>query len=159
MTTFPLFYFLAICLYIYLCVCVFAPRCVFGGQKTIWGSWMSPSTMWGSQNRTPVVRFGGRHLCPLNHPSNPMIIFETGPQTTYISEDNLELPILPPSPAECRDYRRAAPQLILCGTWFGTQRSELHHEIVLKSLSQIYSYVCSHVCKDLRSSIVLIFLL
>lgn len=82
---------------------------------------MSPSTMWGSQSRTPVVRFGGRHLCLLNHPFNPIIIFETGPQTAYIAEDSLELPILPPSPAECRDYRRAAPPLILCGAWFGTQ--------------------------------------
>lgn len=66
------------------------------------------------------ARFGGRCLCLLSHPSNPIIILETGSQTLSIAEDSLEISILMPLSAECRDYRQASLQLILCGAGRGT---------------------------------------
>lgn len=75
----------------------------YGGQRTTWRSWLSPSIMHIQEIK--VVRLGGTCLYPLSHPANPIFPFQgptcTNECYTYVLLASLGLGLLLP-PAEQR---------------------------------------------------------
>ena len=68
-------------LYLYLmCVCTRAHACAW--------DWMLSFNHAGLRHQTQVVNLGGRHLCPLNNPTSPVLFLSN--KFSYINFFNVE---------------------------------------------------------------------